>query len=157
MSAETIRWIPAAPGSLPDTARTVLLWTPPTVQTFGKPGVFMGWLQADKLRFCDARVEADARHPRPVAWAEMPAGPDASGPAPAPGLLRWRDPEAEPMPEGVHVLIIEADGSHRIAALDQSGYLFADNGDNLDAAGVVWWAPLPAAPGAPIASAEGSS
>lgn len=143
-------WRPVAPGSLPTTARTVLLWTPPRPETCDQPGVFMGWLQGGRLRFCDSRVEADPRHPRAAAWAEMPAGPGSSDSSQAPVLFRWHDASVKQLPEGVRVLILDDEKHERVACLDESGYIIESaTGDALDPNAIVCWAFIPAIPAFP--------
>lgn len=64
-----------------------------------------------------------------------------------PAVFLWHNEAEAPMPEGVPILVIEADGGQRIARLDESGYLFDwSSDDSLDPSGIAWWAHIPPAP-----------
>lgn len=139
-------WHPVStPCNLPK-SRHLLLWVDACPYTLNRAEIHMGHVTADgRARFLDPRINLD-KNMQPTAWAEMPAGPgEAPKPTP-PCVFHWHDASAEPLPENVTLLIVENDGSHRIVSLDESGYLFADSGENLDPSNVVAWAYIPEAP-----------
>jgi hypothetical protein len=148
-------WRPVSqPCHLPK-GRHLLLWVDACPYTLNRPEIHMGHVIADgRVRFLDPRINLD-KNMQPAAWAEMPAGPGEASESTAPCVFHWHDAAAEPLPENVALLIVESGGSHRIVSLDQSGYLFADSGENLDPENVVAWAYIPHAPRARAKEGEG--
>lgn len=66
---------------------------------------------------------------------------------PAARPFAWIGIEMLDIPEGIEVLVAEAEGiAMCVATLDESGYLFDSSGEAIDPNLIRWWAYLPKTP-----------